>query len=131
MAQTTIYTYFARKACHARELMDIDRAEPTTVEIVKVIELTQRQFRYFYSHLLEDMPFIIANKSLTGYDKGVTRCLLVTARKNQDAVLVDCQGYNFPRYTAYVRRKADLDLSGIPVTRYRPKQWEPYSGQDR
>ncbi len=131
MAQTMIYTYFVKKANHARELMDIARAEPTKVEIVKVIELTQRQFRYFYSHLLEDMPFITANKNLTGYDKGLNRCLLVTARKNQDAVLVDCQGYNFPRYTAYVRRKADLDLNDIPVTRYRPKQWEPYSGQDR
>ena len=100
------------------------------VEAVKVIQLSAPQFQHFSANLLRDMPFITANRSLTGYDKGVTRCLLVTTRSNRDDILVDCQGYNYARYSAYVPDKRSLDLRDVPVECYAPKSRQPRSEQE-
>ncbi len=86
---------FFYKANHAQELMEDKTVQPIRVEVVKVIQLSAQQFQHFSANLLRDMPFITANKSLTGYDKGVTHCLLVTTRRNRDSILVDCQGFNY------------------------------------
>ena len=45
---------------------------------------------------------------------GRIRCLLVTARRRQDGILVDSEGYAYARYAAYVRDKRELDLAGVP-----------------
>ena len=94
MPQSTINGCFFYKASHAQELTEDKTVQPIRVEVVKVIQLSGRQFQHFSANLLRDMPFITANKGLTGYDKGVTRCLLVTTRRNRDGILVDCQGFN-------------------------------------
>ena len=80
MPQSIIYSSFSYKANHVQKLMDETAKQPIRVEVLKVIELTWKQYRYFCRHLLEDMPFIAANKKLAGCDNGVTRCLLVTTR---------------------------------------------------
>ena len=61
-------------------------------------------------------PFIAARTQLTGYSEkfGRFRCLLVTARRRQDGILVDSEGYTYARYAAYVRDKRELDLAGVP-----------------
>ena len=55
-------------------------------------------------------------RQLTGYSEksGRFRCLLVTARRRQDGILVDSEGYAYARYAAYVRDKRELDLAGVP-----------------
>ena len=63
----------------------------------------------------EVVALAVPNKNLTGYDKGVTRCLLVATRSRRDGILVDCQGYNFARYSCYVPSKQSLDLRDVPV----------------
>ena len=118
MPKTTINGCFYFKASHAQELMEDKTMKPIQVEVVKILQLTGQQFRDFSANLLRDMPFLIPNKNLTSYDKGVTRCLLVATRSRRDGILVDCQGYNFARYSCYVPSKQSLDLRDVPVERY-------------
>jgi len=131
LPQSTISGCFFYKASHAQELMEDTTAQPIRVEVVKVIQLTAQQFHHFSANLLRDMPFIAANKGLTGHDKGVTRCLLVTTRRNRDGILVDCQGFDYARYSAYVPDKRGLDLRDVPVDHYDLKLRQPRGQQER
>ena len=131
MPKTTINGCFYFKASHAQELMEDKTMKPIQVEVVKILQLTGQQFRDFSANLLRDMPFLIPNKNLTGYDKGVTRCLLVTTRNRRDGILVDCQGYNFARYSCYVPSKQSLDLRDVPVERYDLKPRQPRRQRER
>lgn len=131
LPKSTIYGCFFFKASHAQELMEDKTAQPIQVEVVKILQLTGQQFRDFSANLLRDMPFLIPNKHLTGYDKGVTRCLLVTTRSRRDGILVDCQGYNFARYSCYVPEKRSLDLRDVPVEHYDLKLRQPRSQRER
>lgn len=131
MPQSTINGCFFYKANHAQELMEDKTAQPTRVEVVKVVQLSSQQFQHFSANLLRDMPFITANKGLTGYDKGVTRCLLVTTKTNRDGILVDCQGFDYARYSAYVPDKRSLDLRDVPVERCDLKPRQPHREQER
>ena len=131
MPKTTINGCFYFKASHAQELMEDKTMQPIQVEVVKILQLTGQQFRDFSANLLRDMPFLIPNKKLTGYDKGVTRCLLVTTRNRRDGILVDCQGYNFARYSCYVPSKQSLDLRDVPVERYDLKPRQPRCQRER
>lgn len=132
MAVSNIYTHFCFKADQLRDLQDNTKDQPVRVRVVRIIQLTQAQYRYFSSHLLEDMPFISANRKLTrrGRDN-VPRCLLVTARNIRGGILVDCQGYNYARYTAEVPDKSVLDLRGVIVDHYDLKLRQPRSGPER
>ena len=132
MAESTVYTHFQFKASHLRDLQDIKKDKPVRVEVVKVIELTQKQYRHFSSHLLEDMPFIIANRKLMycGSD-GVTHCLLVTTRNIRGGILVDCQDYDYARYAADLPDKSALDLRGVPVDHYNLQLRQSPSGPER
>ena len=131
MPKTTINGCFYFKASHAQELMEDKTMKPIQVEVVKILQLTGQQFRDFSANLLRDMPFLIPNKNLTGYDKGVTRCLLVATRSRRDGILVDCQGYNFARYSCYVPSKQSLDLRDVPVERYDLKPRQPRCQRER
>ena len=93
--------------------------------MMKVIQLSAQQFQHFSANLLRDMPFITANKGLTGYDKGVTRCLLVTTKRNRDGILVNSEGFDYARYAAYVRDISRLDLKQVPVEHYRKPRTRP------
>lgn len=125
---------FFRKPSHVQDLEgDTPNIQPSPCRVIKVIELTERQYRHFAGHLLADASFIAANRGLTGYDEqtGVTRCLLVTARIRRDGILVDSQGYDYARYAAYVQDKEDLDLREVPVDHYNLKPRERHTGRDR
>lgn len=131
MPITTIHGCFLFKAGHAQELMEDKTEQPIQVEVVKIIQLSAQQFQHFSANLLRDMPFLISNKHLTGYDKGVTRCLLVTTRRHRDGILVDCQGFDYARYSAYVPNKRALDLRDVPVEHYDLKLRQPREGPER
>lgn len=90
------------------------------VFVVKVIELSERQYSYFSKHLLEDTPFIAANTDLTGYnmESQRTKYLLVTTAGRKDAIAVDSEGYDCARYAAYIPDKEKLPLVNVPVERY-------------
>ena len=130
MAESLIHSHFCYKACCLRELKDIKDDEPLRVQVEKVIELTQEQYRHFSAHLLEDMPFISANRDLAGRDpQGVTRCLLVTTRSIRGGVLVNSEGHDYARYAADIRDKSALDLRDVPVDHYDLKLRQPRDRQ--
>ena len=131
MPKSTINGCFHFKASHAQELMEDKTIQPIQVEVVKILQLSGQQFRHFSDNLLRDMPFLIPNKHLTGYDKRVTRCLLVTTRGRRDGILVDCQGYNFARYSCYVPEKRSLDLRDVPIDHYDLKLRQPRYQRER
>jgi hypothetical protein len=132
LADSFIHSHFCYKAGHAEELADAKADRPLRVRVEKVIELTQRQYQYFSTHLLEDMPFIAANRKLAGRDpQGVTHCLLVTTRNDWGGILVDCQGYDYARYAAEVRNKSALDLRDVPIDHYEPKPRQPHDRQEQ
>ena len=131
MAVSTIYTHFHFKANHLRDLQNTAEDKPIRVEVVKVIALTQAQYQHFFSHPLEDMPFISANRELMGGSDGVTRCLLVTTRNIRGGLLIDSQGYDYARYAADLPDKSALDLRGVPVDHYNLQLRQPPSGPVR
>ena len=131
MAESLICTQFHRSPCCVQDL-SYDAAGQIQVEVMKAIELTAAQYQHFASHMLEDMPFIEANSDLTGCDeKGVNHCLLVYDRKRRDGILVDCQGYNYARYSCYVPEKRSLDLRDVPVDHYDLKLRQSRSQRER
>lgn len=111
--------------------MEEKPAQTIHVEVVKAIQLSAQQFQNFSANLLRDMPFLIANKHLTGYHRGVTRCLLVTTRRNRDGILVNCEGFDYARYSAYVPDKRALDLRDVPVEHCDLKLQQPREGPER
>ncbi len=132
MAETLLHSHFSYKPCRVWELEDSKADGPIRVQVEKVIELTRQQYQHFSTHLLEDMPFIAANRELSGRDpQGAVHCLLVSARNRRDGILVDCQGYNFARYAAYVPDTAALDLRDVPVDHYNLKLRQPRGQQER
>ena len=61
---------------------------------------------------------------------GVIRCLLITVRSRRDGMLIDAQGYDYARYSAYIRDKSRLSLRDIPVEHYNLKLREHQKGLD-
>ena len=131
MPVSTINGHFSYKANHVQELMEDKSVQPIRVEVVKVVQLTAQQYYHFSDNLLRDMSFIAANKRLTGCEKGVTRCLLVTTRNLRSGILVDCQGFNYARYSCYVSDKHSLDLRDVVVDHYDLKLRQSRSQQER
>ena len=132
MAESTINTYFRRKPRCLDDLLEERRRGPVRVQVEQIIQLTYEQYQHFLSHIWEDMPFFEAHKRSTDCDsKGVSRCLLVTARNIRGGVLVDCQGYSFARYAAAVPDKSALDLRNVPVDHYDLKLRQPRSQRER
>jgi len=132
LAETTLYSHFCYKPSRVWELEDSKADRPIRVRVEKIIELTWKQYQYFSTHLLRDMPFIAANRELAGRDpQGVSHCLLVSARNRRGGILVDCQGYNYARYAAYVPDTAALDLRDVPVEHYNLKLRQPRDRRER
>ena len=71
MPKSTICGCFFFKASHAQELVEVKTAQLILVEVVKILQLTGQQFQNFSANLLRDMPFLIPNKHLTGYDSTI------------------------------------------------------------
>ena len=132
MAESTINTYFCRKPRCLDDLLEERRRRPVRVQVEQIIQLTYEQYQHFLSHIWEDMPFFEAHKRSTDCDsKGVSRCLLVTARNIRGGILVDCQGYSYARYAAEVLDKSALDLRDVPVDHYGLKLQKPLSQRER
>ena len=116
MPVSTINTYFCQKPRSLDDLLEERHQGPVRVQVERIIQLTYEQYQHFLSHIWEDMPFFEAHKRSTDCDsKGVSRCLLVTARNIRGGVLVDCQGYSFARYAADLPDKSILDLRDVPI----------------
>ena len=91
----------------------IIKTAPFTV--VREIILPESKYRRFQATCWP-RPFHRRKDPAHRYSEkfGRFRCLLVTARRRQDGILVDSEGYTYARYAAYVRDKRELELAGVP-----------------
>ena len=68
-------------------------------EVIRTVELSDKGFRDFARDLLSDQPWIEADDG--GYNREhEIRCIRVLNRETGETVLVNPEGYHYPRYTA-------------------------------
>ena len=97
----------------------------------KVIELPAQRFQQFSRALLADYDFIAENKSAIRHDDDARHCLLILDADGTDGVLVDPQGYNYARYSAFVPNARSLLMPDMGIDRSYVSPTEPWRNESR
>lgn len=99
-------TLFGRKFYNLEELREATMGalklgqKGSDYIVTKEVELEEKEFKKFSNDFFEDQPWIEENKD-GGYNKnGEIRCIRVTNKETKEKVLVNSEGYAYPRYTA-------------------------------
>lgn len=69
--------------------------KPRAYEVSDVITLSDAEFRNVMKEPLKDREYL---KGRTGQDA----CVLLLSKTGNDGILVDTQGYDYPRYSAFI-----------------------------
>ena len=104
-------------------------ADPCAVD--KVIELPSQRFQQFSRALLADYDFIAENKNAIQHDGDARHCLLILDAEGKDGFLVDPQGYNYARYSAFVPNARSLLTPDIAIDRSYLSPAEPWRDENR
>ena len=104
-------------------------ADPCAVD--KVIELPSPQFQQFSRALLADYDFIAENKNAIRHDGDTRHCLLILDAEGKDGFLVDPQGYNYARYSAFVPNARSLLTPDMGADRSYLSPAEPWRDESR
>ena len=104
-------------------------AEPCAVD--KVIELPSQRFQQFSRALLADYDFIAENKNAIRHDGDTRHCLLILDADGTDGFLVDPQGYNYARYSAFVPNARSLLTPDMGIDRSYLSPAEPWRNENR
>ena len=97
----------------------------------KVIELPAQRFQQFSRALLADYDFIAENKNAIRHDDGDRHCLLILDAEGTDGFLVDPQGYNYARYSAFVPNARSLLASDMSIDHSYLSPAEPWRDESR
>ena len=97
----------------------------------KVIELPAQRFRQFSRALLADYDFIAENKKAIRHDEDVRHCLLILNAEGTDGFLIDPQGYNYARYSAFVPNARSLLTPDMTFDRSYLSPAEPWRDESR
>lgn len=96
---------FGRKAINLVELKELtneakkDGVKGTAYEVIREIEMSPAAFREFAEDLQKDQPWIESSEG--GPNKnGEVKCIRVINRATRERILVNPEGYSYPRYTA-------------------------------
>lgn len=90
---------FERKA-YKEQLLPQDE-----FKVVKVVDIPLKQFEKFINHTLDDYDFIEENKDLMFIDENnVWHCIFLTAKALDYGILIQSEGHNFARYSAYLEK---------------------------
>jgi len=95
---------FIRKPGSLTELINWDKVAKQRSRFVveKTIELEKVEFDRFANDLFAGQDFIRENIEEMFVDKnGVRHCILVKASGEGSGILVESEGYEYPRYAAY------------------------------
>ena len=106
-----------------------DEGEACVVD--KVIELPAQRFQQFSRTLLMDYDFIAENKNVIRHDDDARRCLLILNADGTDGFLVDPQGYNYARYSAFVPNARSLLTPDMAIDRSYLSTAEPWRDESR
>ncbi len=97
----------------------------------KVIELPAQRFNQFSRALLADYDFIAENKNAIQHDGDARHCLLILDADGTDGFLVDPQGYNYARYSAFVPNARSLLTPDMAIDRSYLSPSEPWRDESR
>ena len=103
--------------------------EACTVD--KVIELPALRFQQFSRALLSDYDFIAENKNAIRHDTDSRHCLFILDTNGTDGFLVDPQGYNYARYSAFVPNARSLLTPDVAIDRSYISPAEPWRDENR
>ena len=100
--------FFSRKAKTREELLRNEARRYGDEKRIKVIGeklLTHETYEYFSQNLNENYNFIEAITNECGEEQdGTARCYLFRDEtRNDEAIAVNAEGYNYARYTALIR----------------------------
>ena len=101
------------------------------IESGKVIELPSQRFQQFSRALLADYDFIAENKNSIRHDDDARHCLLILDAEGKDGFLVDPQGYNYARYSAFVPNARSLLTPDMGNDRSYLSPVEPWRDESR
>ena len=100
--------------------------------VAKVIELPVQRFNQFSRALLADYDFIAESKNTIQRDTDSRHCLLILDAEGTDGFLVDPQGYNYARYSAFVPNAHSLlTLDMVEIDRSYLTAIEPWPNRTR
>ena len=97
----------------------------------KVIELPSLRFQQFSRALLADYDFIAENKNAIRHDEDARHCLLILDAEGTDGFLIDPQGYNYARYSAFVPNARSLLTPDMAIDRSYISPAEPWRDESR
>ena len=97
----------------------------------KVIELPAQRFQQFSRALLADYDFIAENKNAIRHNGDARHCLLILDADGTDGFLVDPQGYNYARYSAFVPNARSLLTPDMGIDRSYLSPAEPWRDESR
>ena len=105
--------------------------EGEACSVDKVIELPAQRFQQFSRALLADYDFIAENKTAIRHDEDARHCLLILDAEGTDGFLVDPQGYNYARYSAFVPNARSLLTPDMGIDRSYLSPAEPWRDESR
>ena len=77
--------------------------KPERCQIDVIVPLTHGNFEYLINCTLDDYEFIKeALDKLSATDDDIHHCIMAIDEETQDGILIDPQGYSYPRYTAFI-----------------------------
>ena len=103
--------------------------EPCAVD--KVIELPSPRFRQFSRALLADYDFIAENQNAVQRDEDARHCLLIFDAEGTDGFLIDPQGHNYARYSAFIPNVRSLLTPDMAIDRSYLSPAEPWRDENR
>lgn len=96
---------FGRKVKDLKELKELtklakkDGARGSEYTVAKEIEMNDNEFKAFADNFLRDQDWISKEDGGVDSEKGLI-CIRVTNIETGEKVLVDSEGYTYPRYVA-------------------------------
>lgn len=96
---------FGRKVLNLKELKELTKEakanglKGTDYEVIKEVKLNDEEFKEFAKDFCKDQHWITKEDGGCN-SKGELRCIRVRNTKTNKGILVDSEGYTYPRYTA-------------------------------
>lgn len=96
---------FGRKIANLEDLKDLTESvlnkgeAGSSYEVTREVMLTGEEFQQFASDFLQDQPWISPEDGGSN-KKGEIRCIRVINQETSERVLINSEGYGYPRYTA-------------------------------
>ena len=99
--------------------------------VEKVVELSTAEFDQFCRSMLEKYPFIREARASLHYDDGMRHGFLVLGVGRNDGILVDTQGADYARYSAFVPNARSLLTPDMGIDRSYLSPAEPWRDESR